>query len=97
VQYLFCDMKIALCQAGRHFLGCIDGILKFLRASDVWYNFNMQTAVERPNPAMIDDDEYVNMLAYARTPEGRAKIAAMQAAIDEELGLLNERHHQQRS
>jgi hypothetical protein len=37
------------------------------------------------------------MLAYARTPEGRAKIAELQAAIDEELGLLNERHHPQRS
>jgi hypothetical protein len=38
----------------------------------------MQTKAERPDPAMFDDDEHVNMLAYARTPEGREKIAAMQ-------------------
>jgi hypothetical protein len=47
--------------------------------------------------AMFDDDDYVNMLAYARTPVGRAKIAQMQAAIDEELGLLDERHDRQSS
>lgn len=37
---------------------------------------------------MIDDDEYVNMLAYARTPEGREMIARAQAEIDEEFGIL---------
>jgi hypothetical protein len=68
-----------------------------LPASDVWYNFDMQTRAERPDPAMFDDDGYVNMLAYARTPKGRAKIAQMQAAIDEELGLLDERQHRQSS
>jgi hypothetical protein len=97
VHYLFCDTNSEICQAGRHIQRCIGGISAFLHASDIWYNFDMQTIAERPDPAMFDDDDYVNMLAYARTPEGRAKIAEMQAAIDEELGLLDERHHRQSS
>lgn len=34
------------------------------------------------------DDDHADMMAYARSPEGRAKIAQAQAEIDEGLGIL---------
>ena len=52
------------------------------------YTSQMTSTAEYRSFSMPVDDEYADMMAYARSPEGRAKIARTQAEIDEGLGIL---------
>ena len=52
------------------------------------YTSQMITTGEYSSFSMSVDDEYADMMAYARSPEGRAKIARVRAEIDEGLGIL---------
>ena len=48
----------------------------------------MTSTIEQRPFIMPVDDEHAAMMAYARSPEGRAKIERAQAEIDEGLGIL---------
>lgn len=52
------------------------------------YTSQMTSTVENRSFSMPFDDDYADMMAYASSPEGRAKIACTQAEIDEGLGML---------
>ena len=52
------------------------------------YTSQMITTAEYSSCSMPADDEYADMMAFARSPEGCAKIARVRAEIDEGLGIL---------
>ena len=52
------------------------------------YTSQMTSTAEYRSFIMSDDDEYADMIAYVRSPEGRAKIARAQAEIDKGLGIF---------
>ena len=48
----------------------------------------MTSTLEKPPFVVPVDDEHAAMMAYARSPEGRAKIARAQAEIDKGAGIV---------
>ena len=48
----------------------------------------MTSTLEEPPFVVPVDDEHAAMMAYARSPEGRAKIARAQAEIDKGAGIV---------